>query len=92
MAVQTKNNYVFPTTGTEEEQFQYIGDMMDDIEAMLFNELIFKIDINFNKQWSVEVFEHADDDEESYDGLELVDWCTVDTLNDVFNYLTQRYV
>lgn len=88
-----KNNYQFDNTASEEVQFELISDMMDDIEESTLGELVFKIDINYNKQWMVEIFEHAEeDDQDSFDSLEMVDWYTGDTLHDVFNFLMERYV
>lgn len=88
-----KNNYKFDNTESEEVQFELISNIMDDIEESTFGELVFKIDINYNKKWMVEIFEHAEeDDRDSFDNLEMVDWYTGDTLEDVFNFLMERYV
>ncbi|EBS4516686.1 hypothetical protein DQT32_04660 [Salmonella enterica subsp. enterica serovar Braenderup] len=88
-----KNNYKFDNTESEEVQFELISNLMDDIEESTFGELVFKIDINYNKKWMLEIFEHAEeDDHDSFDSLEMVDWYTGNTLEDVFNFLMERYV
>lgn len=88
-----KNNYKFDNTDTEEVQFNLVSNLMDDIEESTFGELVFKIDTNYNKKWMLEIFEHAEeDDQDSFDSLEMVDWYTGNTLEDVFNFLMERYV
>ena len=79
--------------GSEEEQFDYIADMMDAIEESTMNELVFKIDTNYKNEWMVEIYEHAEeDDEDSFDSLEMVDWFTGKNLKEVFDFLVERYV
>lgn len=89
-----KEQYSFPTELSEEEQFEYVSNMMDDIEESVFNELVFKIDINYNKTWMVEIYEHAEesDEDSSFNDLELVDWFNGKSLKDVFDKLMVRYV
>jgi len=86
--------YVFPENLSEDEQFDYVSNMMDAIEESVFHELVFKIDINYNKTWMVEIYEHAEDQDEdsSFNDLELVDWFNGQTLKDVFDKLMERYV
>lgn len=88
----SKEAYVFPE-GSEEEQFDYVAKIMDDIEDSTFHELVFKIDTNYKNEWFVEIFEHAeDDDEDSFDSLEMVDWYKGKNLKEVFDFLMERYV
>lgn len=88
----TEVKYVFPEV-TEEEQFDYIANMMDAIEESTMNELVFKIDTNYKNEWMVEIYEHAEeDDEDSFDSLEMVDWYTGKNLKEVFDFLMERYV
>ncbi|AFC21536.1 hypothetical protein GAP32_088 [Cronobacter phage vB_CsaM_GAP32] len=89
-----KEKYALPE-GSEEVQFDYIANMMDEIEESTFNELVFKIDTNYKNEWMVEIYEHADEDETddcSFDDLEMVDWYTGKSLKDVFDFLMERYV
>ena len=84
--------YVFPE-GSEEVQFNYITDMMDGIEESTMNELVFKIDINCKQEWMVEIYEHSEEDNDgSFDSLELVDWYKGKNLKEVFDFLMERYV
>lgn len=83
--------YVFPE-GSEEEQLGYLSDMMDEIEESTFNELVFKIDVNYKQEWMLEIYEHAEEDNDSFDSLEMVDWYTGKSLKDVFDFLVERYV
>lgn len=88
----SKEAYVFPE-GSEEVQFDYIANMMDEIEESTMNELVFKIDTNYKQEWMVEIYEHAEeDDEDSFDSLEMVDWYTGKNLKEVFDFLMERYV
>lgn len=88
----SKEAYVFPE-GSEEVQFDYISNMMDEIEESTMNELVFKIDTNYKQEWMVEIYEHAEeDDEDSFDSLEMVDWYTGKNLKEVFDFLMERYV
>jgi hypothetical protein len=86
--------YVFPDELSEDEQFEYVSNIMDTIEESTFNELVFKIDINFNKTWMVEIYEHAEDQDEdsSFNDLELVDWFNGKSLKEIFDKLMERYV
>ncbi|UYE98504.1 hypothetical protein XbC2_75 [Xanthomonas phage XbC2] len=85
--------FVFPEDQSEEVQFDYISDMMDAIEESTFHELVLKIDINYKKEWMIEIYEHAEeDDRDSFDSLEMVDWYTGKTLKDVFDYFMERYI
>ncbi|AMM43655.1 hypothetical protein FDG95_gp090 [Pectobacterium phage vB_PcaM_CBB] len=88
----SKEAYVFPE-GSEEVQFDYVANMMDEIEESTMNELVFKIDTNYKQEWMVEIYEHAEeDDEDSFDSLEMVDWYTGKNLKEVFDFLMERYV
>jgi hypothetical protein len=85
--------YNFPQDKSEEEQFNFITELIDEIEDAIYNELIFKIDVTINNTWMVEIYEHADeDDEESFDNLELVDWFKGSSLKDIFDKLMEKYV
>lgn len=91
--MQKVNNskYELPE-GSEEQQFGYICNMLDAIEESTYGELIFKIDTNYKNEWLLEIYENAEDDDDSFNGLEMVDWYTGNSLNDVFNFLLERYV
>lgn len=87
-----KVEYTFPE-GDEEVQFNYISDMMDAVEESTYNDLVLKIDTNYKNEWFLEIYEYAEeDDRETFDSLELVDWYTGQTLKDVFDFLVERYL
>lgn len=87
-----KVEYTFPE-GDEEVQFNYISDMMDAVEESTYNDLVLKIDTNYKNEWFLEIYEYAEeDDQETFDSLELVDWYTGQTLKDVFDFLVERYL
>lgn len=87
-----KVQYTFPE-GDEEVQFNYISDMMDAVEESTYNDLVLKIDTNYKNEWFLEIYEYAEeDDRETFDSLELVDWYNGQTLKDVFDFLVERYL
>lgn len=83
----SKEKYKLPSN--ESEHLSYIYDLMDIAEQQTHNELSMTINRVYTGDFHLEVYEYPELED---DEMELVDWYTGKTLEDMFNYLMERYL